>query len=140
MGREAGHNVLALERVEGDRSPKRRDGAGARRVAEPTGVGLRRPPVGLVLGWGDVAERGVQPLVVEPADPLDDRQLGLLVGAPDAVGDQLGLEAVDERFRERVVITVASLPDTYSAAPPRLLRLAISTPPPAFDDVGSVLL
>ena len=105
LGREAGHSARALERVDGGGSPKRRDGPGGRRVADPTG--LRRSPVSLVLGWGDVAERGVQPLVVEPADPLDDRQLGLLVGAPDAVGDQLGLEAVDERFRERVVLTIA---------------------------------
>jgi hypothetical protein len=81
-GRDAGHSV---ERVDGGGSPKRRDGPGVRRVA--TGVGLRRPPVGLVLGWGDVAERGVQPLVVEPADPRDDRQFGLLVGAPDENDD-----------------------------------------------------
>ena len=45
--------------------------------------------------------------MVEPADPLNDRQLGLLAGAPDAVGDRLGLEAVDERFRERVGVTIA---------------------------------
>ena len=46
----------------------------------------------LVLGWWEIAERGVQSLVVVPADPLGDRELGLLVGAPHAVGDQLGLE------------------------------------------------
>jgi hypothetical protein len=34
--------------------------------------------------------------VVEPADPLDDRQLELEAAAPDAVGDQLGVEGVDE--------------------------------------------
>ena len=38
-----------------------------------------------VLARRDVAERGVQPDVVKPADPFDDRELGLLVGAPDAV-------------------------------------------------------
>ena len=86
LGREAGHSVRVLEGVDGGGSPERRDGPGARRVAEPGGGGgLRRPPVGLVLGWRDVAERGVQPVVVEPADPFDDRELGLLVGAPDAV-------------------------------------------------------
>ena len=42
----------------------------------------------------------------QPTD-VDDREFGLVVGAPDAVGDQLGLEAVDERFRERVVITIS---------------------------------
>jgi hypothetical protein len=34
----------------------------------------------------------MQPRVVEPGDPFDDRQLELAAGAPDAVGDQLGLE------------------------------------------------
>jgi len=50
----------------------------------------------LVLDRWDVAERGVQAGVVVPADPLDDRELGLLLGAPHAVGDQLGLERVNE--------------------------------------------
>jgi hypothetical protein len=44
----------------------------------------------------------VQARVVEPADVLDHGQLELRAGAPDAIGDQLGLEAVDERFGERV--------------------------------------
>jgi hypothetical protein len=52
-------------------------------------------------GW-DVAERGVQPFVVEPADVLDDGELELWAGAPDAVGDQLGLERIDERFGQGV--------------------------------------
>lgn len=45
----------------------------------------------------------MQPLVVEPADVLDGRELELRAGAPDAVGDQLGLVAIDERLGERVV-------------------------------------
>jgi hypothetical protein len=49
----------------------------------------------------------VQAVVVEPADVLDDGELELRAGAPDAVGDRLGLEAVDERFGERVVVGIA---------------------------------
>ena len=39
---------------------------------------------------------------VEPGDVLDDREFELGAGAPDAVADQLGLEAVDEALGERV--------------------------------------
>jgi hypothetical protein len=46
----------------------------------------------LELRWRPVAERFVHPGVVEPADVLDDGQLELRAGAPDAVGDQLGLK------------------------------------------------
>jgi hypothetical protein len=53
----------------------------------------------------------VQAAGVEPRDVLDDRELKLVLGAPDAVGDQLGLEGVHERFRERVVERVADGPD-----------------------------
>jgi hypothetical protein len=56
-----------------------------------------------VFGRRDVAERFVQAGVVEPADVLDDRQLELRARSPDAVGNQLGLEAVDERLGERIV-------------------------------------
>jgi hypothetical protein len=38
----------------------------------------------------------VHPIVVEPADVFHDRELELSAGTPDAVGDQFGLEAVDE--------------------------------------------
>jgi hypothetical protein len=38
----------------------------------------------------------VQPGGVEPADILDDGEFELGSGASDAVGDELGLEAVDE--------------------------------------------
>src|ERR687887_161808 len=50
----------------------------------------------LELDRWDVAERRVQPAVVEPADVFDDRELELAAGAPDAVGDQLGLEGIHE--------------------------------------------
>ena len=50
----------------------------------------RQPPAGaltrcvllLVLDRRDVAEFGVEPVVVVPADPLDDRELELVAGAP----------------------------------------------------------
>jgi hypothetical protein len=51
----------------------------------------------LVFERWDVAEALVQAGGVVPADVLDDGELELRAGAPDAVGDQLGLEAVDER-------------------------------------------
>ena len=61
-------------------------------------------------GW-DVAERFVEPVVVEPADALDDGELELAAVAPDAVGDQLGLEGVHEGLGERVVVGVADAAD-----------------------------
>jgi hypothetical protein len=50
-------------------------------------------------------------LGVKPGDVADGRELELRVGAPHAIGDQLGLVAVDERFGERVVIAVADAAD-----------------------------
>ena len=47
------------------------------------------------LGRGDASERGVEAFGVEPGDALDDRELELSARLPDAVSDQLGLEAVD---------------------------------------------
>jgi hypothetical protein len=38
----------------------------------------------------------VQPGAVEPAEVFDDSGLELVAGTPDAIGDQLGLERVDE--------------------------------------------
>jgi hypothetical protein len=55
-----------------------------------------------VLDWGPVAERLVQAIVVVPADVFDDRLLELRLGAPHAIGDQLGLEGVDEALGECV--------------------------------------
>jgi hypothetical protein len=59
-----------------------------------------------VLAWlsrsnsdrGKIAERLMESAVIEPADVFDDGELELGSGAPDAVGDQLGLEAVNERL------------------------------------------
>jgi hypothetical protein len=44
----------------------------------------------------------VQALVVEPGDVFDDGQLQLGARVPDAVGDQLGLEGVDETLGEGI--------------------------------------
>jgi len=44
----------------------------------------------------EVAERAVQADRVEPRDPRDGPMLELCSGAPDAVGDQLGLVGIDE--------------------------------------------
>lgn len=57
----------------------------------------------LKLGRWKITERFVQAVVVEPGDPLDDCQLELGLGAPNAVGDEFGLEGVDEAFGHRVV-------------------------------------
>jgi hypothetical protein len=45
-----------------------------------------------------------------PADPSGDRELELIAGLPDAVGNQLRLERVHEGLGERVVIRVAGRP------------------------------
>jgi hypothetical protein len=60
---------------------------------------------------GDVAEGLVQAVGVEPAQVFDDGELELVGGAPDAVGDQFGLEAVDKALGERVVAGVTDRPD-----------------------------
>jgi hypothetical protein len=70
-----------------------------------------RPVLAFVLDGRSVPDRGVQPAVVEPADVLDGRELELRVGAPHAVGDQLGLVGVHERFAERVVVAVSDATD-----------------------------
>jgi hypothetical protein len=62
---------------------------------------------GLHFGRRTVAEALVEAVVVEPADVFHDGQLELRPGLPDAVCDELGLEAVDERFGQRVVVGVA---------------------------------
>jgi len=53
----------------------------------------------------------VQALVVEPGDVFDDGQLQLRARAPDPVGDQLGLEGVDEALGHCVVVGVADAAD-----------------------------
>jgi hypothetical protein len=66
---------------------------------------------GLELRRRDLAEGLVQADGVEPSDSLHDRELELGPGAPDAVGDQLGLEGVDEALGQGVVIGIADRPD-----------------------------
>lgn len=53
----------------------------------------------------------MQALVVEPGDVFDDGQLQLRARAPGAVGDQLGLEGVDEALGHRVVKRIADRSD-----------------------------
>jgi hypothetical protein len=53
----------------------------------------------------------VQAVVVEASEVLDDRELELGAGAPDAIGDELGLEGVDEALGHRVVVGVADRAD-----------------------------
>ena len=54
--------------------------------------------------------------VVEPGDPFDDREFELGAGVPDAVGDQFGLEAVDEALGHGVVVGVADRTDARENA------------------------
>ena len=61
----------------------------------------------LELDRRDVTECLVQPLVVEPADVLDGRELELRARAPHTVCDQLGFVAVHESFRQSVVQRVS---------------------------------
>ena len=53
----------------------------------------------------------MQPLVVEPADVFDGRELELRARAPHAVCDQLGLVGVHEDFGHGVVQRVSDGPD-----------------------------
>lgn len=62
--------------------------------------------VALVLERWDVAEAFVQVGGVVPADVLDDGEL--VTRSPGAVGDQLCLEAVDERLGQRVDAPMSS--------------------------------
>ncbi len=57
-------------------------------------------------GW-PVVEHFVQALVVEPGDVLDDGELEPRACGPGALGDELGLEAVDEALGDGVVVCVA---------------------------------
>jgi hypothetical protein len=57
-------------------------------------------------GW-DVTQRAVQAAGVKPGEVFDDRELELAASAPDAVGDQLGLDRVDEALGDGVVIGIA---------------------------------
>jgi hypothetical protein len=90
-----------------------------------------------VLGRRGVAEALVQAGGVVPADVLDDGELELAARPPDAVGDQLGLEAVEEALGKRVVVGVADGADRGEHAmvgerlcviDARVLRAAVGVP------------
>jgi hypothetical protein len=49
--------------------------------------------------------------VVEPADVFDDGEFELGACPPDAIRDQLGLEAIDERLGKRVVVRITDASD-----------------------------
>jgi len=66
---------------------------------------------GLVLGGWDVAERFVQAAGVEPANVLHSGELELGAGAPDTISDKLGLEAVDERLGEGIIVGISDRAD-----------------------------
>lgn len=91
--------MVLLKRRPAERA-RRASGVGRRLGVDPLPVEL------FELDRRDVADRGVKTVVVKPADPLDDRQLGLGDRAPGSFGDQLGLEGVDETLGEGVVIGV----------------------------------
>jgi hypothetical protein len=57
-------------------------------------------------GW-PVVEVFVDSFVVEPGDVSDDRDLELAATRPGSVGNQLGLEGVDEALSGRVVLGIA---------------------------------
>ena len=53
---------------------------------------LVKVPEGFVFGWRDVADLGVEPAVVVPVDPFDDREFEVAAGSPGPVeGDEFGL-------------------------------------------------
>jgi hypothetical protein len=60
-----------------------------------------------------IASRRLLPAfcAVVPADVGDDGKLELRARPPGAVGDQLDLEAVDERLGERVVVGIPERSD-----------------------------
>jgi hypothetical protein len=61
---------------------------------------------------GGRSPRGVmQSGAVEPAEVFDDGELELGAGAPDVVGDELGLEGVDEALGQGVIVGVADRAD-----------------------------
>ena len=70
------------------------------------------PPVAFVLGGRYVVEGGVEPLLVVPRDPLEDRSLDLVDVPPRALHlDQLGLEGSVQGLGHRVVIAVRDRAD-----------------------------
>ena len=75
---------------------------------------------GLVFGGWDAAEGGVEAVGVEPGDVLDDRELELGLGAPDAIADQFGLDGVNGLLSaEPGVRPRLALADTRSGPTPK---------------------
>jgi hypothetical protein len=96
--------------------------------------GIARSLLPAVLGGAgvrDVVEARLEAVVAEPADVLHDGERELGSAAPDAVGNELGLEAVDEAFGERCRVTTVSVAsdgapqsggnDRDAARPPRCI-------------------
>ena len=99
---EAGHDAIVL--------------AAPSRGLSPQGL---RCVDGFELDGRDVADARVKPSLVVPADPPRDLELELIAGLPDPIGDQLGLERIDERLGQRVVIRVADGPQRGVVPCPR---------------------
>src|SRR5690606_39616026 len=73
----------------------------------------------LVLDRREIVDRGMQPVRVEPADPLGGLPLDLGSAGPGLCPvDQLGLVETDRRFHQRVVEGVADAADGTSDARP----------------------
>ena len=67
-------------------------------------------------GW-NVADLAVQAPVVEPVDVFGDRELEVIDALPRAaIADQLCLEQRVERYRERIVVTIAPASDGRDSA------------------------
>ena len=74
---------------------------------------------GLVFGWRDVTDSGVQPAGVPPVDPGEGGQLDVFDGAPRSLhGDQLGLVEPEDRLGQGVVIGVTLGADRAGRARP----------------------
>ena len=78
---------------------------------EPAGDRVGESPGALRIGGRDVAELAVQARVVEPAEVLDDGDLGFEARCEDAALDELALERCDEALGHRIVIPVGDRPD-----------------------------
>jgi hypothetical protein len=89
------------------------------RVSDKPGCARRDPRTERSLRarhWRNVSVGLIEPGVVESAEVLHDGELHLRSGAPDAVGDQLGLGAVEEAFGQGDLSGVADRPDRLQHA------------------------
>jgi hypothetical protein len=63
----------------------------------------------LELGWGDIADHAVQPMLIPPVHPGQGGQLDLVGGPPWALAaDQLGLEQPVDGFGQGVDAPMSS--------------------------------